>query len=185
MWNVSSSCYEDMLIKHWQLCYRLENHRDNFFKIWIYFDKYMPRAVSLYPECHMVIIWSKFWQVIQKIIKNQHCYFFNLTSMLLMIFYVKTCLEFLQELSYFNFFITGKRLTYLRKILWPLFMDGDQLPQCYSHFKEVVYFLPFSSQKFLVLISSTSEGWKAESTLQPPSGFEHGTLGLGIQCINH
>ena len=102
------------------LLQRFEIHRDNFFKIWIYFDKYMPRAVSVYPECHMVIIWSKFWQVIQKIIKNQHCYFFNLTSMLLMIFYVKTCLEFLQELSYFNFFITGKRLTYLRKILWPL-----------------------------------------------------------------
>ena len=28
-----------------------------------------------------------------------------------------------------------------------------------------------SFQKFLVLILSTSEGWKAESTLEPPSGF--------------
>ena len=44
------------------------------------------------------------------------------------------------------------------KTLWPLFMDGVQLPQGYSHFEEVVYFLPFSSQKFLVLILSTSEG---------------------------
>ena len=44
-------------------------------------------------------------------------------------------------------------------------MDGVQLPQGYSHFEEAVYFLPFSSQKFLVLISSTLEGWKAESTL--------------------
>ena len=26
---------------------------------------------------------------------------------------------------------------------------------------------------------------KAESTLEPPSGFEHGTPGLGIQCLNH
>ena len=42
--------------------------------------------------------------------------------------------------------------------LWPLFMDGIQLPQGYSHFEEAVYFLPLSSQKFLVLISSTSEG---------------------------
>ena len=53
----------------------------------------------------------------------------------------------------------------------PFFMDGVQLSQGYSHFEEAVYFLPFSSQKFLVLISSTSEGWKAESTLEPPSGF--------------
>ena len=31
----------------------------------------------------------------------------------------------------------------------------------------------------------TSEGWKAESTLEPPSGFEHGTPGLGTQHLNH
>ena len=67
----------------------------------------------------------------------------------------------------------------------PFFMDGVQLLQGYSQFKEEVYFLPFSSQKFLVLILSTSEGWKAESTLEPPSGFEHGTPGLGIQRLNH
>ena len=64
-------------------------------------------------------------------------------------------------------------------------MDGIQLPQAYSHFEEAVYFSPFSSQKFLVLILSTSEGWKAESTLEPPSGFEQGTPGLGIQRRNH
>ena len=39
-----------------------------------------------------------------------------------------------------------------KKTLWPLFMYGVQLPQGYSHFEEAVYFLPFSSQKFLVLI---------------------------------
>ena len=54
-----------------------------------------------------------------------------------------------------------------------------------SHYEEAVYFLQLSSQKFLVLILSTSEGWKAESTLEPPSGFEHGTPGLGIQHLNH
>ena len=64
-------------------------------------------------------------------------------------------------------------------------MDGVQLPQGYSHFEEAVYFLPLSSQKFLVLILSTSEGWKAESTLEQPSGFEHGIPGLGIQRLNH
>ena len=62
-------------------------------------------------------------------------------------------------------------------------MDGVKLPQGYSHFEEAVYFLPFSSQKFLVLILSTSEGWKVESTLKPPSSFEHGNPGLGIQRL--
>ena len=70
------------------------------------------------------------------------------------------------------------------KTLWPLFMDGVQLPQGYSHFEEAVYFLPLSSQKFLVLILSTSEGWKAESTLEPPCGFEHVTPGLGVQRLD-
>ena len=64
-------------------------------------------------------------------------------------------------------------------------MDGVQLPEGYSHFEEAVYFLPFSSQTFLVLILLTSEGWKAKSTLELPSGFEPGTPGLGIQHLNH
>ena len=64
-------------------------------------------------------------------------------------------------------------------------MDGVQLSQGYSHFEEAVYFLPFSSQNVLVLILLTSEGWKAESTLEPPSGFEHETPGLVIQRVNH
>ena len=54
------------------------------------------------------------------------------------------------------------------KTLWPLFMDVVQLSQGWIHFEEAVYFLPLSSQKFLVLILSTSERWKAESTLEPP-----------------
>ena len=33
-----------------------------------------------------------------------------------------------------------------------------------------------SPQKFLVLTSSTSEEWKAESNLEPPRCFEHETL---------
>ena len=57
-------------------------------------------------------------------------------------------------------------------------MDGVQQPQGHSHFEEAVYFIPRSSEKFLVLILSTSEWWKAESTFETPSGFEHGTPGL-------
>ena len=64
-------------------------------------------------------------------------------------------------------------------------MDGVQLPPGYSHLEEAVHFLPLSFQKFLALILSSSEGWKAESTLESPSGFEHGTLELGIQRLNH
>ena len=67
-----------------------------------------------------------------------------------------------------------------KKTLWFLFKDGVQLPQGYSHFKEAVYFLPLHSQKYLVLILSISEGCTTESTLEPPSGFVHGTTPLGI-----
>ena len=55
-------------------------------------------------------------------------------------------------------------------------MDGVQLPQGWSHFEEAVYFSP----EIPGLILSTSEGWKAESILEPPSGFEQGIPGLGI-----
>ena len=77
--------------------------------------------------------------------------------------------------------VWGNVLLLKKKTFWLLFMDGVQLPQGYSHFEEAVYLLPLSSQKFLALILSTSEGGKAESTLEPPSGFEYKTPGLGIQ----
>ena len=64
-------------------------------------------------------------------------------------------------------------------------MYGVQLPRGYSHFKEAGYFLPLSSQKFLVLILLTLEGSKAESTLEQSSCFEHGTPVLGIQLLSH
>ena len=72
------------------------------------FDKYMPRGVCPYPECH---------QRLAKILANnpkndkREFFFCHLISLLLMIFNVKTCRECLQEFSYFNFFITGKSLT--------------------------------------------------------------------------
>ena len=55
-------------------------------------------------------------------------------------------------------------------------MDGFQLPHSYISFEEAVHFLQLSSQIFLVLILSTFEGWKAESTLEPPSGATHPIL---------
>ena len=58
-------------------------------------------------------------------------------------------------------------------------------PRLQNHYEEAVYFLQLSSQKFLVLIWSTSEGSKAESTLEPHSGLEHRTPGSGTQRLNH
>ena len=52
-------------------------------------------------------------------------------------------------------------------------------------FEEAVYFITLSPQNFLALILSTSEGWKTEWTLEPPSGFDLETPGLGIQHLNH
>ena len=53
-----------------------------------------------------------------------------------------------------------------------------------NHYEEAVYFLPqlpeIPGTHFIDL-----EEWKAESTLGPPSGFEHETLGLRIQRLNH
>ena len=54
-----------------------------------------------------------------------------------------------------------------------------------SNCEEAVYFSLLNPQNVLVLILLTSEGWKAESTLEPPSGFEPGTHGLGIQHPNY
>ena len=64
-------------------------------------------------------------------------------------------------------------------------MDRVQLLQDDKHFEEAVYFKTLSSQKFLVLILSTSKGWKAELTLEPQNGFDHETPGLRIQHFNH
>ena len=38
-----------------------------------------------------------------------------------------------------------------------------------SYYEKTVFFLPLSPREFQKLISLTSEGWKAESTLEPPS----------------
>ena len=64
-------------------------------------------------------------------------------------------------------------------------MDEVQLFQSYRATSRRQFILPLSPQKIMVFISLTSEGWKAKLTLEPPSGFEHGTPGLGIQRLNH
>ena len=67
----------------------------------------------------------------------------------------------------------------------PFYGWGSTVSRLQSHYGEAVYFLPLSSQIFLVLISLTSEGLKSETALEPPIGFKHGTLGLGIQDLGN
>ena len=64
----------------------------------------------------------------------------------------------------------------------PFYGRGSIVPRLQSYLEETVYFLPLSFQEFLLLIWSTSKGWKAGSTFKPPSGIEPGTPALGIQC---
>ena len=67
----------------------------------------------------------------------------------------------------------------------PFYGLGSTVSRLQSHYKETFYFLPLKTQEFLVLILSTSEGRKAESTLEPPSGFKLKTPGLENQSLNH
>ena len=64
----------------------------------------------------------------------------------------------IKNLPQYNGIVVLCNCIMLKKKKKPLFMDGVQLSQGYSHFEEAVYFLPLSSQKFLVLFLSTSEG---------------------------
>ena len=54
--------------------------------------------------------------------------------------------------------------------------------QC--HNEETVYFLLLYLQDFLVLIWSTSEGWKAKLTLDPTSGFDLESMNGDYQNIS-
>ena len=56
---------------------------------------------------------------------------------------------------------------------------GSAASKLQSYFEGAVHFLPISSQKFLVVILSNSEGWKAKST----SGFEPEIPGLRVQRL--
>ena len=63
--------------------------------------------------------------------------------------------------SYCNFEQVWFKL-FLKKLYGPFYGWGSTASRLQSHFEQAVYFFPLSSQKFLVLILSTSEGWKAE-----------------------
>ena len=68
----------------------------------------------------------------------------------------------------------------------PFYGWGDQLPQGQSHFDEAIYFLPLSSQKFLVLIWSPSDRWKTEPTLiTEPLDWESSALTTRPLHLNH
>ena len=67
----------------------------------------------------------------------------------------------------------------------PFYECGLTASRLQSYHGKAAYFLPLSSKKFLALTWSTAEGSKTESILETPSGFEHETLVLGIQHLNH
>ena len=69
-------------------------------------------------------------------------------------------------------------ILFIKNFMVTFYGRGSTAERLQSHYENAVYFLPLSSEKFLVPIWSTSEGWKAESTLEPPGGFEHRTIGL-------
>ena len=71
-----------------------------------------------------------------------------------------------------------------KNLMAPFYGQGSTAQSLQNHYKVAVYFLLLSSKKFLVPIWSTSEGWKADSTLEPHRGFQHRIIGLWIQRLN-
>ena len=53
----------------------------------------------------------------------------------------------------------------------PFYEWGSTTARLQSNYEDTVHFLPVSSQKFLLLIWSISEGWKTQLILEPYSGF--------------
>ena len=60
----------------------------------------------------------------------------------------------------------------LKNIMARFFEWGSTASRLQSHYEETVYFLTLTPEKFQVLIWSTLEGWKVESTLKLPNRFE-------------
>ena len=71
----------------------------------------------------------------------------------------------------------------VKNFMAPFYGWGSVVSRLQSHYEEAVYYLQQSSQIFLELIWSTSDGWKSELTLEPPNSFKYGTPGLRIQHL--
>ena len=89
------------------------------------------------------------------------------------------------KVKYKFYFFSKYFLFFLFLFLAPFHGWSSNVSRLQSHYGETVYFLPLSPQEFVVLIWSTTEEWKAELNLKPPSVFEPRTPGLGIQHFDH
>ena len=79
----------------------------------------------------------------------------------------------------------------LKKNLWPLFIDGVQLPQDQSHFEEAVYFLPLSPQKFWYSLyqprkdERLSRPWSHPTVLnRGPLDWESSAFWMGMASLH-
>ena len=62
-------------------------------------------------------------------------------------------------------------------------MDGVQLPQGYRATTRKQF--TFYNWVLRYYLCSTSEGWQVESTLEPPSDFEHDAPGLKSSAFKY
>ena len=69
------------------------------------------------------------------------------------------------------------------KIFWPLPKTQNPNSRVCKLREETVFATKFPEIRGTIW--STSEGWKAELTLEPPSSLELETPGLGIQRLNY
>ena len=75
-----------------------------------------------------------------------------------------------QQIPWFVLFYD--QILFLKITLLPLFYGwGSAAARIWSHYEETVYFLPLSSQKFLVLISTTSKRMKGWVDLESTPWF--------------
>ena len=68
--------------------------------------------------------------------------------------------------------------------MWSLLINGVEMPQGFRATTRRLFTFNHS-RNILVLIWLTSEGWTVKSNMEPPCGFEPGTLGLVIESSNH
>ena len=120
-------------------------------------------------SCTMSNVWLLFWLLV--------CLFwFQVTNYNLVWFFS------LEKLFLTQYYCEKK------SFMAPFYEWVPTMSRLQSYSEETVYFLPLRPQEFLVLISLTLEGWKAESTLEPPNGFEPWTprliLNLGFLLVH-